>query len=103
MHSVFEARTHEDQEDEDQDSFVDAAAVSFEDFMPAPKALPAAAAGQAFVTPKLLSSELPQAGKQPRAPGLLQYLAARALNAYLTHSSFVSGGSSESRLLDLQA
>jgi hypothetical protein len=98
--NVFDAT--QDQELDDEEVYVEAAPIEFEDQLPR-KALPAqsaqARAVDGFFVPRTLASE----GKATRATGILQYLATRALNAYLTQSSFGSVAASEQRMLDVQA
>jgi hypothetical protein len=78
--------------------YVDAAPVEADSEIrrEAPRALPPHTRGDAFFVPRTLASD---AGPTHN-PGLLQYLAARALNAYLVQSSFASV---EPRVLDVQA
>jgi hypothetical protein len=93
----------QDPELDDGEIYVAAAPVEFEDQLPR-RALPAQSAqaravGDGFFVPRSLASE----GKATRPTGILQYLATRALNAYLTQSSFASVASSEPRMLDVLA
>jgi hypothetical protein len=99
--NVFDAS--QDSELEDGEVYVEAAPVEFEDHLPR-KALPAPSAqaranGDGFFVPRALAGE----AKPTRATGILQYLATRALNAYLTQSSFTSVAASEPRMLDVHA
>lgn len=93
----------QDSELDDGEVYVEAAAVELEEHLPR-KALPAPSAqaravGDGFFVPRALAGE----AKPTRAAGILQYLATRALNAYLTQSSFASVAASEPRMLDVHA
>lgn len=55
-----------------------------------------------FALPAAYTSEASASQKQARPNGVIQYLAARALSAYMTQHTFVSAGSREGRLLDLR-
>jgi hypothetical protein len=98
--SVFEARS---EHDDDAEVYVDAAPVEHDEPATPLKALPAPAPNEAFFVPKVFASETATSSKQARAPGIFQYLATRALNAYLMQSSFASVAASEPRMLDVQA
>jgi hypothetical protein len=98
--TVFDAPSDRD-EDDDEEIYVDAAPVEFA--TPLHKALPAPAASEAFFVPKVLASETAAPGNRTRATGILHYLATRALNAYLSQSSFASVAASEPRMLDVHA
>ena len=103
--SIFDATPDHDDHDEEDDGelYVEAAAVERDEPLPPLRALPAAAAGEAFFIPKVFASEAAASGKHTRATGIFQYLATRALSAYLSHSSFASVGTSEPRMLDVHA
>lgn len=101
VQTIFDAPPERD--DEDDERYVEATSVEREGLLPAPRALPAPAPGEAFFVPKVLASETAASGKQTRAGGILQYLATRALSAYLSHSGFASVGTREPRLLDVHA
>jgi hypothetical protein len=100
VESVFDAPSERD-EDDDEEIYVDAAPVEFA--TPPHKALPAPAASEAFFVPKVFASETAAAGKTGRTTGILRYLATRALNAYLSQSSFASVAPGEPRMLDVHA
>ena len=100
--NVFEAHSDRDEED-DEEIYVEATAVERDEPLPPSRALPAPPPGEAFFVPRVFASESTASGKQTRGTGILHYLATRALSAYLSHSSFASVGSGESRLLDVHA
>lgn len=98
--NVFDAPADRE-EDDDEEIYVEAAPVEFA--TPLRRALAAPAASEPFFVPKVFASETTAPGKQARATSVLHYLATRALNAYLTQSSFASVATSEPRMLDVQA
>jgi len=100
--TVFDAPPDGDEED-DSEIYVEAAAVERDEPLFAPRALPPPPPGDAFFVPKVFASESTATGKHTRASGILQYIATRALSAYLSHSSFASVGTSEPRMLDVHA
>lgn len=98
---VFERAPELDEDEE----YVEAPPVDFDEPSPreARKALPAQALGDAFFVPRILASHSAQSGSASGAPGMLQYLATRALSAYLTQSSYASAATGEPRMLDVHA
>lgn len=81
------------QELDDDEVYIEVPAADFEE--EAPRALPPV--GDSFFVPKALGS----GSLSARAGGVLQYLASRALNAYLTQSSYAA--TAEPRMLDVTA
>jgi hypothetical protein len=56
-----------------------------------------------FIPPVLANGDTSSANQHTRGSGALHYLAARALDAYLTQHTLVSAGAREPRMLDLHA